>query len=153
MPRFLTEHFTLEELISSQVAARKNIDNSPPTAVSKNLKLLAALLEDIRTLLGNHPVVVSSGYRCPALNQEVGGALNSYHMDGLAADFTVPSYGTPLQTARAIASSGIVYDQLIHEFGTWVHIGLPRAGADPRHENLSIFSGSGSINGLVGKPR
>jgi len=71
-------------------------------------------------------------------------------MDGFTADFTAPAFGTPLQVARAISASGIAYDQLIHEFGVWVHIGL-RAGT-LRKEDLSIFTGTGYIEGLRSKP-
>lgn len=41
-------------------------------------------LEHLRQLAGA-PVLVNSGYRCPAYNRAVGGAANSYHMQGMAA--------------------------------------------------------------------
>lgn len=46
---------------------------------------LIASLEEIRGYTGR-PVTVTSGYRPPAYNREVGGAANSCHIDGLAAD-------------------------------------------------------------------
>lgn len=153
MPRFLSPHFTLEELTISQTAAREGIDNTPSAAVLKNLKRLALVLEEVRHLAGDQPLVISSGYRSPALNKAVGGASKSAHMLGLGADITVPSFGTVMQLARAIAASGIAYDQLIHEYGTWVHIGLAEPGVAPRGQNLSIFKGTGYLKGIVGKPR
>ncbi len=150
LPRFLSEHFTLEEMILSQTAARRGIDNKPTPEIVKNLKETCALLEAVRIALGGVPILISSGYRSPALNKAVGGSKTSAHMEGFAADFTAPAFGTPLQVARAISAAGIAYDQLIHEFGVWVHIGL-RAGA-LRKEDLSIFSGTGYLPGLRGKP-
>ena len=51
MPRKLSEHFTLEEMVLSQTAARKNIDNTPTPAIVANLRLTVATLEEIRTRL------------------------------------------------------------------------------------------------------
>jgi uncharacterized protein YcbK (DUF882 family) len=42
-------------------------------------------LEELRELAGG-PIYITSGYRCPAHNKAVGGAKNSYHMKGMAAD-------------------------------------------------------------------
>jgi hypothetical protein len=95
----------------------------------QNLFKLATLLESVRKVLGDKAILVSSGYRCPALNHAVGGAAVSDHLRGAAADFTVPSFGTPLQIATAIAKSNIKFGQLIWE-GTWVHISLPDGNND-----------------------
>ena len=150
MPKKLSEHFTLEEMIFSQTAARKGIDNTPTPAIMANLKKTAALLEQVRAALGGVPILVSSGYRSPELNKAIGGAKASAHMLGLAADFTAPAAGTVLQVAKKIAAAGIEFDQLIYEYGTWVHIGL-REGA-PRRETLSIFKGTGYLKGILSKP-
>jgi zinc D-Ala-D-Ala carboxypeptidase len=154
MPRFLSPHFSLDELVASQTAARKGIDNTPGAAELRNLKRLSAVLERVREVVGGKSVIISSGYRSPALNEAVGGARNSAHMLGLAADFSVPSFGTLLQVAKAIAATPCLdYDQLIHEYGTWVHIGLAEDGVVPRRQNLSIFQGTGYLAGLVSAPR
>ncbi len=117
----LTEHFTLEELTFSQTAARKGIDNEPSEAVKRNLKTLAEGLERIRAIL-LAPIHISSGYRSFNLNRVIGGAINSAHMDGYAADFTAPSFGNPEAIVRAIKRhGGLDFDQIIME-GTWVHI-------------------------------
>ena len=153
MARHLSRHFTLDELIASQTAARHGIDNTPPPGVVRNLRRLAALLEKIRKLLGGTPILVSSGYRCAALNAAVGGARASAHMAGLAADFTAPDYGSVVQVARRIAESNLRYDQLIHEYGAWVHIGLAPGRGKPRRQNLSIFKGTGYLKGIVTRRR
>lgn len=133
----LTEHFTLEELCVSQVAARKGLDNTPNAKQAANLLRVAQILETIRALV-NRPLVVSSGFRSKAVNELVGGAANSAHTNGLAADIICPAFGSPLDLARAVAQAKLPYDQLIHEFGRWVHIGL--SDSTPRRQALTICS-------------
>lgn len=135
----LTEHFTLAEFTDSQTALRKGISNMPSEMAISNLQRVAETLEQVRALFGK-PLVISSGYRSPALNSAVGGASSSAHLTGLAADFTVPGM-TPSDTAKAIVKAGIKFDQLIYE-GTWVHLGLS-AGV-PRNEVLTAHFGGGT---------
>lgn len=139
----LTDHFTLDELTASQTAARRGINNIPSAATVDNLTRTAQTLEHIRVLLGSRPVVVSSGYRSPALNAAVGGAKNSAHMLGLAADFTCPGFGSPLAICQKLAASDLGFDQLIQE-GTWVHIGLSPEGQKPRRQVLTAKFNGGS---------
>lgn len=150
-PIRLTEHFTLEELIASQTAARRGIDNTPSPAIIENLRATAAVMERVRKLVGDKPIRVSSGYRCPELNAAVGGSKNSAHMQGLAVDFTCAGYGTVFEVATAIASSNIEFDQLIYEFGTWVHLGL-RVGPGRRICNSIFADGAGLRAGLMKSP-
>ncbi len=121
----LTAHFALEELTRSSTAERLAIDNTPSLETVARLTILAMGLEKVRALLGA-PLSIDSGYRCPALNKAVGGVPDSAHVQGYAADFICPAYGSPLMIARAIADSGIDFDQVIQE-GTWVHVSF-----DPR---------------------
>ncbi|MTI56170.1 YcbK family protein [Geosporobacter ferrireducens] len=46
-------------------------------------------LEKFRTWYGR-AMTVNSGYRTPAYNKQIGGATNSYHMQGIAADIALP---------------------------------------------------------------
>lgn len=137
----LTEHFTLEELVASQLAARRRLDNRPGPVELANLRRVAALLEQVRALVGG-PITVSSGYRSPAVNAAVGGARNSAHLQGLAADITAPGVA-PKALAALIRDSDIQYDQLIYE-GTWVHIGLS-VGAPRRQVLTATFAPGGVI--------
>lgn len=132
----LTDHFTLEELTHSQTAARLGLDNEPPPDVVDALTRTAHGLEMVRVLL-QAPILVSSGYRSPKVNRAVGGAANSQHILGEAADFTAPGFGPPEMIVRAIMRSTrpIPYDQLIVEYGRWVHISFSR---EPRHQALVI---------------
>ncbi len=117
----LSKNFSLEEFTFSQTATRENIENTPTSEVLVNLKYTSSQLELIRWLLGN-PILISSGYRSPALNKFVKGAKDSQHVLGQAVDFTCPKLGTPKQIVDKIKASSIVFDQLILEFDRWVHI-------------------------------
>jgi len=149
MPKMLSEHFSFDELTVSETAARKGIDNTPGAAELRNLRRLAASLERVRSALGGRPIVVTSGYRCPTLNAAIGGSKTSAHMQGLAADFIVPAFGTVLQTARAVVDCGEDFDQAIYEFGDWLHFALCPSGEAPRHEVLSIGSKKKYVPGLT----
>lgn len=129
----LSAFFTIEELTDSQIAARKGIDNMPDVDILCNLQRTAMRLDEVRKLLGK-PIIVSSGYRSPALNKTIGGSATSDHMTGNAVDFICPAFGSPQQVFDRIKHSGIKFDQLICELGRWVHIGF---GAKNRGQCLS----------------
>jgi hypothetical protein len=124
---YLTPHFSYEELTASDAAVRLNIDNTPDYHALSNLHILAAGLERIRDVLGT-PILISSGYRSPTLNMTIGGGKTSRHMLGLAADFRSPKFGPPIDIVKAIdAKKDVVkFDQLILEFGAWVHVSFTR---------------------------
>jgi zinc D-Ala-D-Ala carboxypeptidase len=138
----LTEHFTLEEFTDSQTAARKGIANIPSAGSRemRNLERTAGVMERVRTILGDKPVLISSGYRGPKVNAAVGGSKSSAHMSGLAVDFSCPGFGTPVQICKALQPRmrELGIDQLIHEFNSWVHLGLRAADTAPRHQALTI---------------
>lgn len=123
----LSKNFKLNEFTTSQTATRKGIDNTAPAPIVERLRMVANTLEQIRTLLGNHSIRISSGYRCIALNRAIGSGDSSAHTLGYAVDFTCPGFGTPKEVAKKIAESDIKYDQLIYE-GTWIHLSV-----DPRN--------------------
>ena len=123
----LSKNFKLNEFTASQTATRKGIDNTPAAPIIERLRMLANTLEQIRTLLGDNSIRISSGYRCLALNRAIGSGDSSAHVQGYAVDFTCPNFGTPKEVANKIAQSDIKYDQIIYE-GTWVHLSV-----DPRN--------------------
>lgn len=146
----LSEHFTLAEYTASRTAAVLGIDNSVrEQSVLDNLKRMAAVMEEIRTLLGA-PIIVTSGYRCRPLNSHpsIGGSDTSAHCFGLATDFIAPSYGVPYDVCRAIEPhvERLGIDQLIYEH-TWTHVGL--TGGTPRHQIKTLATGGGYIAGIV----
>lgn len=142
----LTPHFTLEELTASDTAARRGLDNTPQPAIVENLHALAEVLEQVRAAL-DRPMLISSGYRSPKVNTAVGSKPTSMHIQGLAADFICPQFGTPLEVAEEIAAAGIRFDQLIHEFGRWVHIGI-RLPDEPWRGQLLTIDARGTRTGL-----
>lgn len=120
----LSDHFSLAELTVSATAARRGISNVPPPLVIDTLILTADRMEKVRALLGDKPIIVLSGYRSPAVNAAVGGSKSSAHMTGHAVDFICPRFGTPAQVAAHLAKHLVGFDQLIEEFGEWVHVGF-----------------------------
>jgi zinc D-Ala-D-Ala carboxypeptidase len=141
----LSPNFSLSQLVYSETAEMNGIDNTPPAEIVENLKRLAAGLESVRALLGA-PLEISSGYRCPALNEAIGGSSASQHVQGLAVDFACPAYGSPLEVARAIHRSGMEFDQCILEYGRWVHLSFSDA---PRGRLLTIYDeNEGYLAGL-----
>jgi hypothetical protein len=137
----LSNSFTLEQLIFSETAVRKGIDNTPNDEQIANLTELAQVLERVQSLLG-HPLHISSAFRSPKVNSLVGGSPTSAHMEGYAADFVCPSFGTPLEVCKAIVSSDLAFDQIIQE-GTWCHLSI-----DPRmrHETLTASFAGGKAS-------
>ena len=124
----LSKNFKLNEFTASQTATRKGIDNTPAAPIIERLRMLANTLEQVRTLLGDNSIRISSGYRCLALNRAIGSGDSSAHVQGYAVDFTCPNFGTPKEVANKIAQSDIKFDQLIHEGNQWVHLSV-----DPRN--------------------
>jgi hypothetical protein len=145
----LSPNFTLAEFVASDTAEANGIDNTPPEAYLRNMERVACCLEGVRYLLDNKPITITSGYRCPPLNAAVGGADDSAHVLGLAADFVCPEFGDPLAICQAVAPflEELEIDQLIHENDSWVHIGLSPDN-DPRYMAMTI-NGSTVLEGIA----
>ena len=124
------KHFTLEELTKSATAKRKGIDNTPNEVVVENLQLLVDnVLDPLRELWGA-PIIVTSGYRCTRLNNAVGGARNSQHRYGQAADIRTVSDTREdnMKLLGCLVKSGLPFDELISEYvdskgrPDWIHV-------------------------------
>lgn len=123
----LGKYFTLEEMTRSQTAARRGLPNQPTAKQLESLKALVRnVLDPLREALGR-PVNISSGFRSEAVNKAVGGSSSSQHRYGEAADIVVPGL-TVEQVVARIRSLNLPFDQLIDEFGSWVHV-----SHGPRH--------------------
>lgn len=131
----VTESFHLSEFLVSTTAIRLGIDNTPSASILATLvNVLIPAMQSVRDLLAA-PVIIKSGYRCPALNAAVGGSEGSQHMDGHACDFVAPHFGPPSRVASYLVAhmDRVRFDQLILE-GGWTHISFsPR----PRNEVLT----------------
>ena len=131
----LTPHFTLEELT---VTNHRSLDNTPNSSEINNLKRLAEMLEEVKTLLDGKPIMINSAFRSKAVNDAVGSKDTSQHRVGCAADIRVPGL-TPDQVVKAIIGSPIAYDQIIREFDSWTHISVPNnPSGTPRKQQLII---------------
>jgi hypothetical protein len=126
-------HFTRAELIRSKTAQERGIDNSPPEHLLAELDFTQAGCERIRAALG-FPMIIHSGYRCPQLNDAVGGSPSSQHMAGQAVDFTCPAFGSPLLIVERLKPlmQVIGIDQMILE-KSWVHVSFT---LQPRYQAL-----------------
>ena len=142
----LSENFTLQELIYSDTAIRRGIDNKPNDETIENLKLVCEnILEPIREYF-KAPVVVSSGYRSAAVCEAVGSSSKSQHTKGQAADFEI--FGIPNKDVADWIVNNIDYDQCILEFWNekepnsgWVHCSFNSAGNRKQYLKASKENG------------
>jgi len=113
-------NFKLSELIHSDTAVAYKINNMPDiNSLDCMLDLICDCLQPIRDKL-KKPMIITSGYRCPALNRAVGGVTSSQHTKGQAVDFHVNGM-TIKEVIDFVIKSGVPFDQLIDE-RSWVHI-------------------------------
>lgn len=118
----MSKYFKLKELTKSVTATNHGIKNEAPKEVIANLEHLMTLLDKVRELWGK-PLIVNSGYRSVELNKRVGGAINSNHLNGEAADITTGTTEGNLRLFEIIKNSDLIWDELIDEKkGRWIHI-------------------------------
>lgn len=157
----LSPHFTLQELCASQTAVKHDIANVPSELEVKNLRALCVhTLEPLREALGL-PVIITSGYRCRALNHLlVNHSVKSQHVNGQAADFYVgwngsnkdedaPSRRELLIRAfrQIITDDAIAFDQLII-YPSFIHVSYVRSGRKNRSKLTKAFA-NGSYAALT----
>ena len=131
----LSPNFTLEELTHTD---HRQFDNTPNASEIANLTRLSALLEEVRTVIGNKPIMVNSAFRSKQVNDAVGSKDSSQHRIGCAADIRVPGM-TPDEIVKKVIASDIGYDQIIREFDRWTHVSIPNTPeAKPRKQALII---------------
>ena len=135
----LSRSFYLDEFTRSGVAARlgRPIVVALDSAEFRNLERLCRdVLQPLRDGLG--PVFVSSGIRPLWLNTAIGGARDSQHIPGEAADIVV-SGCSAFEVVAWLIGSRIPYDQVIHEFGEWAHVSISPSERPPRHQVLTAY--------------
>lgn len=110
-------HFKIEEFNSKDGAEM-------PPIVKQNITRLIQNLEVIRAQLGGHPITITSGYRSPSHNaSQPGASKNSYHMQGMAADFSVSGM-SPREVAIAVKKmmeDGLIDEGGLKAYDRWVH--------------------------------
>lgn len=129
------QYITVNEMLRSQTAEKLNIKNVPnDPIVMENLEHTIEQLDELRRLYG-HPIIITSGYRCPQLNKAVGGKPNSQHVKGQAADIKWDP-----ELLQFIISN-FHYDQLIEETSKrtkWIHISFNKNGERHQYIKLSV---------------
>ena len=143
----LSKNFSLDEFTQSQTAERFGIDMHPLEIIVDNIRnLVKACLQPLRDEAG--PIYISSGYRPLELNTRIGGSKTSAHVQGNAVDFSVTKM-RPFDVCELIIAMELPYDQVVHEFGRWTHMGV----ADIlRGEHLTAYRKDGKIryaNGII----
>ena len=134
----LSDHFSLAEATFSETAARLGVSNQPSTLQLENMKHAAQQLEKVRELTGS--LKVNSWLRLPAVNAAVPGSSGkSSHMDGFAIDVSCAAH-TPYALCQLVKKAGIKFDQMIHEYGRWMHISF---APEMRQQELTIFKPEG----------
>ena len=122
------KHFTISELLKSDTAIKNKLWNGAPKEAEENLRALVdEVLDPLREAYGR-PIRVNSGYRCPKLNNLVGGTPNSQHMRGEAVDIQ-PVVGNEAdlpELARILIENG-KFDQLIL-YPTFIHVSYRKLG-------------------------
>lgn len=111
--------FTLEEFKCHHCGSL------PPAGMSP---VLLQKLDDLREMLGR-PIIVSSGYRCPVHNENVGGVPNSQHVLGKAADIWSPNI-SPAYLAKLAERIG--FDG-IGIYSSWIHVDVRDNGNSPNY--------------------
>lgn len=142
----LSKNFTLKELIKSDTAVRKGINNNPNEDHITNLERLATnILQPVRDHFGK-VVSVSSGFRSGELCIAIGSSVNSQHADGCAADFEI--FGVSNKEVADWIVDNLNFDQCILEFwkpeepnSGWVHCSY-KNDEDNRREYLRAFRGA-----------
>lgn len=120
---YKSKYFSLKELTHTD----EPLNNQPKTfGEVVNLLALQFFLDSLREKLGK-PIIVNSAFRSADVNIAVGGADNSYHLDGLAADIRV----SDMSPSDLIAFIRLHYSMDSFEellmYGTFVHVAIKRS--------------------------
>jgi uncharacterized protein YcbK (DUF882 family) len=119
----LSRNFSLQELIKSDTAIRKGIDNNPNADQIEKLKALCEnILQPVRDHFGR--VKITSGFRSVDLCMAIGSSANSQHAKAEAADFEC--VGVDNAELADWINRELSYDQLIVEYYT---PGEPNSGS------------------------
>lgn len=146
----LTPHFTWQDVIHSDVAERKGINNTPPDSLWRSIVHTAERMEMLRTKLLT-PISVNSWYRSLELNALVGSKFTSQHPKGEAVDWTSHEYGTCIQIVHALIPhiEELQIDQIILEW-SWIHTSFcANPNSKPRGNVLTLLTSGGYAPGIT----
>ncbi len=120
------KYFTFKEMIQSDTAKSKDIENIPNwDQINALMNLIKYVLDPLRSLY-KKAIRVSSGFRSEALNEAVNGSKTSQHMKGEAADITAGSKKANMKLFELIRDN-LTFDQLIDESDySWIHVSFTK---------------------------
>ena len=121
----LSENFDLAEFTASDTAARKGIDNTLPRELLPAALATAEMMERIRAVLGGKAIIITSGYRSPALNTAIGSTHTSDHPKALAVDFKCPEFGSWIHVSTRMPSK--IPNRVITISARGTELGIQRA--------------------------
>lgn len=103
-----TLHFNWSEF-TDRVAGNFNGGKVSAATAKENARRCMYKLEALRLKLGNKPITVNSGFRSIKHNSDIGGASDSMHLYGTAADLDVAGVAnkTVYQKAETCGFSGL----------------------------------------------
>lgn len=132
----ISQNFSLSEFLRSDVAARRGYNLVADRWTHEQIvRLIETLLQPLRDTLGV-PMIITSGYRPPWLNNMIRGSKDSRHMYGLAADWIPVGMTVPMAFKIVHNLELPIIDQLILEHNEWIHSGLALPGQTPRKQYM-----------------
>ena len=140
----LSKNLWLSEVIKSNTATRRGIDNSPTDLHIANLKYLAErVFQPIREHFSS-AIYVSSGYRSKALNEAIGGSQRSFHSHGMALDLDMDNKASKISNTDIFnfIKDNLEYTELIWEFGDedkpdWVHVAIAKGRENEKNTKVA----------------
>ncbi len=146
----LSKNLNLAEVLRSETAKRRKIDNAPTDEHIENLRILAAnIFQPMRDHFGK-AIYISSGYRSEALNKAIKGSKTSQHCKGEALDIDNDNAnnGVTNRDIYEFIRDNLKFDQLINEFPvkgnpSWVHVSYSKT--QQRNQILKAYKDSRNI--------
>ena len=129
----LSENFTLAEAVRSRSASKLGIDNTPNSKQIHSMTLVAKnVLQPLRNFWGR-PIRVNSFFRSQKLNKKIGGARNSAHTHGKAADIEaagVSNYNLAVAANTQTRATKIILEHAHKgdDESGWVHVEYDDSG-------------------------
>ena len=132
----LTEHFSLQEMLRSDLAIKYGIKNEPKTqeeavqVIANLVAICTKILEPLREYM-QQPIYINSAYRCKKLNKILHSSIpTSQHLTGSAVDIRITTVEQMNKMVGFIKT--IEFDQLIIEQNScgsrWLHVSYNRTG-------------------------
>lgn len=134
-----SDFFTLEEFTHSSTANRLKIENTPSDEVVRNIQYgVQMVLDPLRRIIRS-PIIITSGFRCSALNKAVGGVANSWHTKGNAADIRISNEEEAKAIFQALQTLPSVDTVLFEHSSTaiWMHVQWDMERTPRHHYNFN----------------